>query len=58
MSRDGGLNEEERTKQAPEGEVALGRADYDYGARDFGEEVVDTSSAKPTAKDVDALLKE
>lgn len=53
-----GLNEEERVKQAPEGQEALGGTDYDYGAQDFGDEVTDTSSAKPTAKDVDALLKE
>ena len=50
-----GLREEERTKLAspPDG----GR-DYDYGAQDFGDEAVNTSSASPTPKDVDALLKE
>ena len=53
-----GLNEAERTKQVPESEAAIGGTDYDYGAQDFGDEVSDTSSAKPTAKDVDALLKE
>ena len=53
-----GLNEAERTKQVPEGEAALGGTDYDYGAQDFGDEVTDTSSAKPTATDVEALLKE
>lgn len=50
-----GLSEEERTRvnTPPDG-----GADYEYGAQDFGDEAVDTSAAKPTAKDVDQLLKE
>lgn len=42
-------NEEERT-HAPEGRLpGDGGTDYDYGARDFGDSPVDTSSAKPPA---------
>ena len=53
-----GLNEEER-RTGPEGAQASdGGADYDYGAQDFGDEAVDTSSAKPSQKDVDAVLKD
>ena len=38
-----GLNEDERTKQ-PEGRQPTdGGTDYDYGARDFGDEAGDTS---------------
>ena len=50
-----GLREEERTKIATPPD---GGNDYDYGAQDFGDEAANTSSATPTAKDVDALLKE
>ena len=50
-----GLREEERTKITT---TADGGNDYDYGAQDFGDEAVNTSSATPTAGDVDALLKE
>ncbi len=52
-----GLNEEERRAQSP-GAVADGGTDYDYGAQDFGDEAVDTSSAKPSQKDVEAVLKD
>ena len=50
-----GLSQEQRQKIAggPDG-----GGDYDYGAQDFGDEAVDTSSAKPTPSDVDSLLKE
>ena len=52
-----GLNEEERTA-APEGtEAADGGKDYDYGARDFGDEAVDTSSAQPSPEAIDSILK-
>lgn len=53
-----GLNEAERTAHAPEGTDSLGGTDYDYGAQDFGDEVTDTSSAKPTAEDVNEILKD
>ncbi len=53
-----GLNEEERRLQ-PEGSAAAdGGTDYDYGAQDFGDEPVDTSSAKPSQRDIDAVLKD
>ncbi len=43
-------NEEERT-QEPEGKQDInGGTDYDYGARDFGDLPVDTSSAPQPAK--------
>lgn len=42
-----GTNIEERTR-LPEGKQnADGGTDYDYGARDFGDSAVDTSSAQP-----------
>ena len=50
-----GLSEEERTKISTPPD---GGGDYEYGAQDFGDEAVNTSAAKPSAKDVDALLKE
>ena len=50
-----GLNEPERTV-APEG--ANGGSDYDYGARAFGDEAVNTSTAKPTPEDVNTILKD
>ena len=49
-----GLNEEERTVVATGGE---GGNDYEYGAQDFGDEAVDTSSAKPSEKDVKEIFK-
>ena len=50
-----GLNEPERTTQ-PHG--TDGGSDYDYGARDFGDEAVDTSAVKPTPADVEKILKD
>lgn len=50
-----GLSEEERRKMVPGKD---GGTDYEYGAQDFGDEAVDTSSARPTPGDVDAILKE
>ena len=42
-----GLDEEERTRQ-PEGRQATdGGTEYDYGARDFGDEAADTSGIDP-----------
>lgn len=49
-----GLNEEERTRQ-PEGrQVTDGGTDYEYGARDFGDEPVDEGAAGITQETVDA----
>lgn len=42
-----GINEEERTRQAPAEQQADGGVDYDYGAQDFGDTPVDTSTAQP-----------
>jgi hypothetical protein len=42
-----GLNEEERRRLAEQGRGSQGGTDYDYGARDFGDNPVDTSSAEP-----------
>ncbi len=50
-----GLNEPERTV-APGG--ADGGSDYDYGARDFGDEPVNTSTAKPTPENVKTILQD
>ena len=53
-----GINEEER-RALPKGpQAADGGNDFDYGARDFGDEAVDTSEARPTAADVEAILKD
>lgn len=38
-----GLNEEERTKVSDEPQDADGGIDYEYGARDFGDEPVNTA---------------
>ncbi len=40
-------NEAERSKTPSEKQEFDGGRDYDYGARDFGDEAVDTSSAQP-----------
>ncbi len=53
-----GLNEEERRMQPEGAQPTDGGTDYDYGARDFGDEPVDTSAAKPTEKDVQTILKD
>ena len=50
-----GLNEEERTR-LPEGKQNTGGGtDYEYGARDFGDEPVDTSNTDGTAEDIDKV---
>ena len=46
-----GMNENERTRTGKEKEQPDGGRDYDYGARDFGDEAVDTSSARPAGKE-------
>ena len=46
-----GLNEEERAKPAAEATNAVGGTDYNYGARDFGDEPVNMGGSKP--EDVD-----
>ncbi len=44
-----GINEEERKKTALEKQDYDGGRNYDYGARDFGDTAVDTSSVKAAA---------
>lgn len=44
-------NEEERTKIPQGKQNEDGGTDYDHGARDFGDEPVDTSSGKNTGSD-------
>jgi hypothetical protein len=52
-----GLNEETRTNP-PEGKQDWeGGADYEYGARDFGDTAVDTSAAEPAPEAINALRK-
>ena len=46
------LNEEQRVKTSTEKQNYDGGTDYEYGARDFGDTAVDTSSAKPGVVDV------
>ncbi len=53
-----GLNEEERRAQPEVKQDADGGTDYDYGARDFGDEAVDTGAAKPSPEAVEAFLKD
>ncbi len=53
-----GLNEEERRAEPNEAQATDGGTDYDYGARDFGDEAVDTSTAKPSPEAIEALLKD
>lgn len=45
-----GLNEEERRKAATAKQNLDGGTDYDYGARDFGDSAVDTSTARPSTR--------
>jgi hypothetical protein len=45
-----GLNEEERSKEDSAPQDTDGGTDYEYGARDFGDEPVNTS-IPPDAKD-------
>lgn len=44
------LNEEERTRIAKSMQGKTGGRDYNYGARDFGDRPVDTSSTDATAQ--------
>jgi len=44
------LNEEERTRIAKSMQGKTGGKDYNYGARDFGDRPIDTSSADATAQ--------
>jgi hypothetical protein len=46
------LNEEQRAKTAEEKQEYDGGRDYDYGAQDFGDTAVDTSSAQPTGNEL------
>jgi hypothetical protein len=45
-----GINEEERSKTPRQKQNYDGGTDYDYGARDFGEEPLDTRSSGPAAE--------
>ena len=51
-----GLNEDQRKLQPEPAQQADGGNDFDYGAQDFGDEAVDTSSAKPTPEAVGKIL--
>ena len=53
-----GPNEEERKPQPEPAGQADGGNDFDYGAQDFGDEAVDTSSAKPSPEAVQNILGE
>lgn len=53
-----GLNEEERKVQPEPAAQADAGNDFDYGAQDFGDEAVDTSSARPTPETVAKILGE
>lgn len=46
-----GLNEEERRKAPATKQNLDGGTDYEYGARDFGDSAVDTSSARPRGRE-------
>ena len=48
-----GLNEAERTRLPGQKQPGDGGTDYDYGARDFGDEPVDQSSAGITDEAVE-----
>ncbi|AFL88482.1 hypothetical protein Terro_2581 [Terriglobus roseus DSM 18391] len=55
------LNEEQRTRQPAGKQNTDGGTDYEYGARDFGDEPVDTAplaSEDKVAKAREALTKE
>ena len=55
------LNEDERRKQPESPENTAGGTDYDYGARDFGDEPVNTAtsqSEEQLTQAREALLKE
>lgn len=45
-----GINEDERTKTPQKKQDYDGGRNYDYGARDFGDSAVDTSTARPPAE--------
>lgn len=54
------INEEQRAQTPKEKQPYDGGRDYDYGARDFGDTAVDTSSAQPrqdVSKAVEKLRK-
>lgn len=46
-----GLNEGERAQASAEATVEVGGSDYDYGARDFGDEPINMGGNKP--EDID-----
>lgn len=51
-----GLNEQERTITPPPEQKSDAGNDFDYGAQDFGDIPVDTSSARPTPEAVEKIL--
>jgi hypothetical protein len=46
------LHEEQRVKTPQEKQEYDGGRDYEYGAQDFGDTAVDTSSAQPTGEEL------
>jgi hypothetical protein len=46
------ISEEQRAKTPPEKQEYDGGRDYEYGAQDFGDTAVDTSSAQPTGNEL------
>jgi hypothetical protein len=53
-----GLNEEERTREAEEHQDPGGGTDYEYGAQDFGDSPVDTSSVTPSPEAIESLKRD
>ena len=53
-----GLSEDERTQLPTEKPAFAGGKDYEYGARDFGDEAVDTSAVQPSPEAVHFLAPE
>ncbi|GAA3768638.1 hypothetical protein GCM10022270_31980 [Terriglobus aquaticus] len=45
------MNEEQRARSSADATNAVGGDDYDYGARDFGDEPINMGGSKP--EDVD-----
>ena len=52
------INEEQRVKTPAEKQEYDGGRDYEYGAEDFGDTAVDTSSAQPSGKELGVDRKE
>ena len=52
-----GWHEEERTKLPEDKQDFEGGTDYEYGARDFGDTAVDTSSVVPSPESIEFVQK-